>query len=272
MKTIIKITSIFFLGSSLQACQSPSPSNNEVNQDTLINTGALNKTNIPLYGAEVYSKDKVKYGKFVMRMKMVSNPGVISSFFTYDNESWQGGIPWREIDIEVIGKEPNQLQTNLITGYSTKRIHSERVHKIGNLNDFHEFTLIWTPNEITWKVDGQVIHTESAASSKQVIDMRDSRQSYRMNLWISEAAEWAGTFDNKDLPLYQYIDWIEYHRYNKGEFDYEWRDDFNSFDEKRWGKGDWGFDGNLVTFSQDNIAIKNGMLVLGLTNNKTGIN
>ncbi|CAE6920354.1 family 16 glycosylhydrolase [Vibrio sp. B1FLJ16] len=271
MKKIIKIASIIIIGGALNGCGSQSTVT-DINQDTLLKKGNLNKTKTPLYGAEIYSHDKIKFGKFVMRMKMVSSPGVISSFFTYDNKSWQGGIPWREIDIEVVGKQPDQLQTNLITGNSKKRIHSETIHNIQNLDQFHEFTLIWTPDEITWEVDGKVIHTETAATSKQVIDMRDSPQSYRMNLWVSEAVEWAGLFNAQNLPLYQYVDWIEYHSFNNGNFNLEWRDDFNSFNEKRWGKGDWGFDGNLVTFSPNNIAIQDSMLVLGLTNNPKGIN
>ncbi len=259
-----------FWGVILTGCYSTSniqteEFSSEVNQDTLVKTGTLNTSNVPLFGAEVYSHDKVKFGKFVMRMKMVSNPGVVSSFFTYDNESWKGGIPWREIDIEVIGKSPNQFQTNLITGELTKRVHSEKMHKLENLDQFHEFTLTWTPDEISWSVDGNVVHVERSETSQQVIDMRDAPQSYRMNIWISEAAEWVGLFNKRDLPLYQYVDWIEYYSYNEGQFNLAWRDDFTFFDEKRWGKGDWGFDNNLVTFSKDNAFIKDEMLVLGLT-------
>lgn len=270
MKDFIKLTSMIIAGSVLLGCQSSSTNSGGdmstvVNQDTLNKTGKLNKSQTALYGAEVYSNDKVKFGKFVMRMKMVSKPGVVSSFFTYDNESWQGGIPWREIDIEVIGKQPNQLQTNLITGNLTKREHSERVHNVENIEEFHEFTLTWTPDEISWLVDGKVLYAESAATSKQVVYMRDSFQSYRMNLWVSKAAEWVGTFNKNSLPLYQYVDWIEYYSYDDGKFNLKWRDDFNYFDEKRWGKGDWSFDGNLVTFSKDNVVIKDNMLVLGLT-------
>ena len=85
------------------------------NQDTLAQTGSLNRSDKALFGAEVFSLDKVLYGKFVTRMKLVSAPGVVSSFFTYDDESWQGeGRPWREIDFEVIGKYPEQLQTNMM--------------------------------------------------------------------------------------------------------------------------------------------------------------
>ncbi len=267
---------LIFSGAILSGCNSTANVSTEqvspnVNQDTLVKTGKLNTSDVPLYGAEVYSHDKVKFGKFVMRMKMVSNPGVVSSFFTYDNESWQGGIPWREIDIEVIGKNPDQFQTNLITGELTKRVHSENMHSLENISQFHEFTLTWTPEEISWAVDGNLVHVETAATSQQVIDMRDAPQSYRMNVWISQAAEWVGAFNKQDLPLYQYVDWMEYYSYNDGKFNLKWRDDFTFFDDKRWGKGDWGFDSNLVTFAKNNVAIKDEMLVLALTAGSAGI-
>ncbi|MDN3717716.1 family 16 glycosylhydrolase [Vibrio breoganii] len=274
MNRIAKLGSALLMSSILMGCTSGSSApaeNQNANQDTMAASGKLNTTDVPLYGAEVYSKDKVKFGKFVVRMKMVSNPGVVSSFFTYDNESWQGGIPWREIDIEVIGKNPNQFQTNLITGDSGNRIHSENIHELANMDEFHEFTVIWTPDKISWLVDGKEVYTERAEDSQQVIDMRSSPQSYRMNLWISEAAEWVGKFNKEDLPLYQYVDWIEYHSYENGEFELDWRDDFTSFDSERWGKGDWGFDSNLVTFAPENVIIKDDMLILGLTAGSKGI-
>ncbi len=97
----------------ITACSSDSKTPPQGNEGT---SPSFNTTDQSLYGAEVFSHDKVLFGKFVIRMKMVSSPGVISSFFTYDNESWAGGIPWREIDIESVGKRADLLQTNLITG------------------------------------------------------------------------------------------------------------------------------------------------------------
>ncbi|MGF1695214.1 family 16 glycosylhydrolase [Vibrio lamellibrachiae] len=261
---------LIFLSAAL-AITGCSTEHQSPNQDSHANSGQLNKSDVSLYGAEVYSHEKVQFGKFVVRMKMVSSPGVVSSFFTYDNESWQGGIPWREIDIEAIGKHPNQLQTNLITGLASNRLHSENTHSVANLNDFNQYTLIWTPDKIEWQVNSDTIHKELGSHSQQVIDMRDSPQSYRMNVWISEAIGWVGKFEVESLPLYQVVDWIEYYSYDKGDFTLAWRDDFDDFDYSRWGKGDWGFESNLVTFSHDNADVIDGKLILALTSEVTGI-
>ncbi|MFH0265428.1 family 16 glycosylhydrolase [Vibrio rumoiensis] len=246
----------------------------EVNQDTLTQNGDKNTSAVPLYGAEIYSLDTVHFGKFVIKMKLLSKPGTVSSFFTYDNQSWQGeGRPWREIDIEAIGIKPDVLQTNLITGTLDKRIHSENKHAVANLTDFHTYTLEWTPNYISWQVDNTLIHKETAEKSQQVIDMRDTPQTYRMNVWISEAIGWVGKFDPASLPAYQVIDWIEYYQYEPdGSYKLAWRDDFTTFDNKRWAKGDWGFPGNLVTFSPENAFIKDGKLMLMLSAKADGAN
>ncbi len=245
----------------------------DVNQDTRAKVSGKNSASAALYGAELYSLERIQFGKFVIRMKMVSLPGVVSSFFTYDNESWQGeGRPWREIDFETIGSQPDLLQTNLITGTAGERIHSEKTTAVKDIDSFHTYTLEWTPEFITWKVNGKVVRTDLAKDSQQTKDMADTPQTYRANIWISEVIDWVGEFDEKQLPKYQVIDWIEFHEYKEDKsFAFAWRDDFNKFDSKRWGKGDWGFESNIVKFSPDNIKVIDGELVLGLTLGQSGI-
>lgn len=245
----------------------------DLNQDTRAKVSAKNSATAPLFGAEIYSLERVHFGKFILRMKMVSEPGVVSSFFTYDNESWQGeGRPWREIDFETIGSQPDLLQTNLITGTAAKRTHSEKTTAVDNIEGFHTYTLEWTPDAIVWKVNGKTVRTDLAKDAQQTRDMADTPQTYRANIWISEVIDWVGRFDEKQLPRYQVIDWIEYHEYKADKtFALKWRDDFTTFDDKRWGKGDWSFDSNIVTFAPDNIKVVDGELVLGLTYGKAGV-
>ncbi len=109
------------------------------------------------------------------------------------------------------------------------------------------------------------IHQELASQSLQVQNMRDTPQSYRMNLWVADSIDWAGRFNIDNLPLEQTIDWIEYYAYDNGEFTLEWRDDFTYFDSNRWGKGDWSFTENLATFRPENAVIVDDALVLRLT-------
>ena len=267
------------IGAAVLACSLIMPSvvtaqnTTDVNQDTRAKVSGKNSASAPLYGAELYSLERIHFGKFVIHMKMVSLPGVVSSFFTYDNESWQGeGRPWREIDFETIGSHPDLLQTNLITGTASDRVHSEKTTAVKDIESFHTYTLEWTPDSIVWKVNGETVRTDLAKDSKQTRDMSDTPQTYRSNIWISEVIDWVGEFDEKQLPKYQVIDWIEFYEYKQDKtFAFAWRDDFDKFDNERWGKGNWGFDTNLVTFSKDNIKVIDGELVLALTLAESGI-
>lgn len=222
-------------------------------------------------GAELYSSESVKYGRFDIRMKTIAGSGTVSSFFTYYNESYVGGSePWREIDIEVLGKSTSIWQSNIITGNLTSKQTSEKLHPSTNLNqDYHTYSLEWTPDYIAWYFDGQEVRRDT--KTQQVTDCQSKNQSYRMNLWISDQPAWVGQFNESILPVYQFINWMSYSEYTPGKgpngsnFTLKWKDDFNSFDTQRWGAGDWTFDGNLVDFAKENIVVKDGYCILCLT-------
>ncbi|NLD91827.1 MAG: family 16 glycosylhydrolase [Fibrobacter sp.] len=221
-------------------------------------------------GAELYSLESVKYGRFDVRMKTIAGSGTVSSFFTYYNESYVGSPePWREIDIEVLGKSTSIWQSNIITGNAASKVTSEGIHNFANLNqEYHTYSVEWTPDYIAWFFDGQEIRR---TTGQQVTDCQTKNMSYRFNLWISDVPEWVGAFNESILPVYQYINWMTYSEYTPGRgpngsnFTQKWRDDFDSFNSSRWGKGDWTFDGNLVDFHADNIVMRDGYCILCLT-------
>ncbi len=226
-----------------------------------------------LKGAEVFYHETVLFGKFEVRMKMVNEKGIVSSFFLNDGKSWQG-LPflWREIDIEALGKEKNLFQTNSITGHAANKIMSELKHKVKDLpTKYHTYTIEWTPDYVALYVDGVLLRKDIAAKSQQIIDLRDTPLTYRMNLWISTAEEWVGRFNKNTLPQYQFINWIKYYEYTPGggaggsDFSLAWTDDFNSLNSERWGTGNWSFESCLVYFEPANAVIKDGYLILCLT-------
>jgi hypothetical protein len=219
----------------------------------------------PYHGAEVYSKDAVLYGKFVMRMKMAKGSGMLSTFFTFKGNSHETGVFWEELDIEVFGKEnATILGTNIITdGVDGPTSHSSQdVYLNYSLaDDYHTYTLEWTPDYVAWFIDG----VEYRRVTGGVVSSLTSPQSYRFNAWISCSPEWVGPIDAQRLPQFQKVDWIEYHSYNNGQFELEWRDDFQTFDDSRWAKANWTFDCNEVDFTADNVSIVDGKLVLAIT-------
>jgi endo-1,3-1,4-beta-glycanase ExoK len=229
-------------------------------------------------GAEMYSNESVKYGRFDMRLRSIHGSGVVSAFFTYYNDSYLGSPePWSEIDIEILGKRTDEFQSNIITGNASSKNTSEELHHFGDLSEaYHTYSVEWTPDYIAWFFDGNEVRRSTGS---QVTDCQVKDMSYRFNAWVSDVPGWVGSFDPSILPVYMFINWMSYSRYTPGagdegtDFTFAWKDDFDTFNSSRWSKGDWTFDGNLVDFSPNNIIVKDGYCIIGITRaGQTGFN
>jgi beta-glucanase (GH16 family) len=220
----------------------------------------------PYKGAEIYSAEPAKYGRYVMRMRMAKGSGLLSTFFTYKNGSEISGAVWEEIDIEVLGKnDAYQMQSNIIVG--SPRQTTEMLHTASQslADDYHTYTLEWTPDYVAWFIDGQQVRRISGGN---FVNTLVNPQTMRFNIWASTSESWVGAFNSSILPVYQFVNYMEYYAYNTSTktFNLSWRDDFNTFDSSRWGKADWTFDGNYVDFDPANVVVQNGTLILALTN------
>jgi endo-1,3-1,4-beta-glycanase ExoK len=221
-------------------------------------------------GAELFSNDHVKYGRFDIRMRSISGSAVISAFFTYYDDSYLGSPePWGEIDIEIMGKKTNEFQSNIITGTAENKVTSEKMHTCSNLSEtYNTYSIEWTPDYIAWFFNGNEVRRSTGS---QVTACQPNEMSYRFNAWVTDVAAWGGAFDPSILPVYQFINWISYSEYTPGageggsNFTPEWREDFDSFDSTRWSKGDWTFGGNMVDFSPENIVVQDGYCIIGIT-------
>jgi hypothetical protein len=218
-------------------------------------------------GAEIYTlAPEGPYGKYVMRMRAAKGSGLISAFFLWKNGSETGAFPWEEVDIEIFGKDNAEIwQTNIITGMAPTTNMSEGEHEPGfSLGDeYHEFTVEWSPSSVVWLLDGNPVRTVNGDPADDLV----SAAQLRFNVWASTSVEWVGPWDDDILPRYMYVDWVEYYPWLGAAFDddYEWRDDFNTFNTSRWGKADWSFDGNRVDFIPENAYVYNGNLYLRVT-------
>lgn len=230
-------------------------------------------SNYYFYGAELYSKETFTYGKFEAKMKMAYAPGCISSMFLYYNDSYKGGTEvWNEIDIEVIGKQPNGFQSNIITGKSEKKVTSENMYTTSSpiSNDFHIYTIEWTPEYVAWYFDGvEVRRNDASNDSKKQVEALVKDQSLRFNIWSSKSVDWVGNLYQKNIPITQEIDYVKVYNYDAASktFTENWTDDFNSsLDTKRWGTGNWQME-NVVERPK-NVVVEDGMLKLMLTKEK----
>lgn len=228
----------------------------------LVLAGASTGEAKPYKGAELYSLQGFLHGRMEMRMRMIRGSGLLSTFFTYKNGSEIAGTTWEEIDIEVFGKDDAKAwQSSIITG--NPRTTSEQVHSVpSSLADgFHTYTLEWTPEYVSWSIDGVLVRKTEGGQVSSLINP----QSLRFNVWSSESTGWVGVLDEAALPAYQFVNWIKYYRYENGQFVLDWTDDFDSLNSSRWAKGNWTFDTNRVDFDPANAVVQDGMLVLAIT-------
>ncbi len=220
---------------------------------------------------EIFSLTSYQYGKVEFRMRAAKASGVISNFFFYKNGSEQADVFWEEIDIEVFGKQgSNSWQSNLITGGIGEPIlRSEGIHTevSGLADEYHTYTLEWKPNSVLWKIDGITVRTQDDDLENQAKDI-NSPASLRFNFWNPNIPEWVGPFSENDLPLQMFVNWMKFYPYQNGAFSStpQWVENFNTFDDSQWGKANWTFTENQSDFVPENVVVKNGYLVLSITN------
>lgn len=216
----------------------------------------------PYSGAEVFVHDAELYGKYVIRMRAAKGSGIISNFFLWKEGSELPGVFWEEVDVEVFGKDnATSWQSNILTGLDALD-SSEEIHYHGSLGDaYHTYTLEWTPDRVSWSLNGEVVRTTEGGQASELTNPAQ----LRLNFWPPNIPAWVGAWDDSILPVYMYVNWVEYHRWTGSGFELSWRDDFDTLDPGRWGRADWTFAENRADFSPENVVVRDGVLVLAMT-------
>ena len=219
-------------------------------------------------GAELRTLDSFLYGKFEVRYKPAQGEGIVSSFFTYNDDA--PNTDWNEIDIELLGRFPNVVDMNVITNTSHLRTHYT---SLNTHLDFNVYGFEWTPEYVAWFINGEEVYRQTDDHIEDLIHP----SKIMMNIWNPTYDDWVGIWDDRVLPRFAYYDWAQYSSYTPGNgnvgtdnnFTLEWQDDFDEFDEERWEKSHnhtWG--GNQSLFIQENIVFQNGKLILCLTDDE----
>lgn len=218
------------------------------------------------WGAEYRTHEGFVYGRFEARYKPPYGSGMLASFFTYHDIT--SSTAWNEIDFEILGRYTNDVQvTSIGPGQSIRNSH-QHVPFIPQ-EDFHTYAFEWTPEYIAWFIDDEEVYRQDQAH----IQNFKHPQKIMMNIWSPEWAGWSGPWDDRILPLFAWYDWVSYASHTPGSgnsgtgnnFTLQWKDEFDTWDQARWGKGTHTFGGNRVTFKPENVIFKDGCMVLCLT-------
>ncbi len=226
-----------------------------------------NLTAKPYRGAELRTIDSYTYGRFEVRYKAAPGAGQTSTFFTYYDgpNSYEN---WNELDIEILGRYPDDVQFNSITPYQTNHVSHQFVG-FNPYTNYHVYAIEWTPDYVAWFVDGEEVYRQTEDHVSTLVQP----QKIMMNIWPPIYADWAGVLNPDMLPVFAYYDWVQYSSYTPGagntgtgnNFTIQWRDDFDSWDQNRWAKGSHTWVGNNSQFTPDNSVFRDGNMILCLT-------
>lgn len=217
-------------------------------------------------GAELRTLDSLQYGRFETSMRSSQGDGYLSSFFTYNDK--YPASNWAEIDFEVLGRWPNNIDVNIIDERGSHlRQHPTEV----NVHlDFHRYAFEWTPDYVAWFFDGEEFYRQTGDH----ISTLSEPGKLMMNIWTPAYTDWVGIMDDRILPRYAHYDWVSYASYTPDagsvgtdlNFTPVWTDSFDVFDESRWEKSDGHtWNGNNALLLAENIVYENGHMILCLT-------
>ncbi|KAG7692340.1 hypothetical protein KL949_004574 [Ogataea haglerorum] len=161
------------------------------------------------------------FGKVEVLLKAANGTGIISSFYLQSDDL-------DEIDLEWFGGDGYEVQTNYFSKGNTATYDRGGYH---NMEDpraaFHNYTIDWTAEALTWYVDGKAIRTLTNDSSQ---GYPQSPMYLMMGIWAGGDStnaqgtiEWAGGLTNyDDAPFSMYIKKLVAVDYSSGsEYRYE---------------------------------------------------
>jgi hypothetical protein len=224
--------------------------------------------------AEVYTTASYRYGRFEQRMQVAAGDGVVSSAFLWKSGSEMSGAYWNELDFEKINADCS-LQLNAIYGLPSQGHASIVPLATFGLSDlcsaYHTYAYEWTPTYIAWAIDGKEVRRDTDAATAQAYAQNATAgMQFHFNLWPGTTA-FGGNFQPSELPVHQYISWVQYSAYTPGtgdgggDFTLSWRESFENGLPSGWATGNWVSPLQQSTHSPANVTVVNGVLVLSLT-------
>lgn len=162
------------------------------------------------------------YGRLEARMKSPDSSGFVQSMFTFQFYK----DPWQEIDIELQGRLPDSVSTNVITNHAAdfeecdlyKCTHNTEKHLEINARhsaQWHVYTIDWLPEKVDFFVDGKLKRTVTRDEIEQAGgNFPNQPATLLMNFWLpnQKIAKWfGGEWSLTQLPLVAQYDWFRYY-------------------------------------------------------------
>ncbi|KAK6456938.1 concanavalin A-like lectin/glucanase domain-containing protein [Scheffersomyces xylosifermentans] len=154
----------------------------------------------------IVSNFYILYGRVEVEIKAAHGTGIISSFYLQSDVL-------DEIDVaEVFGGDIYEFQSNYFVRGNTTTYDRGGYHPMAvpPMNEFHKYSVDWTPERIEWKLNGQTVRILNKDNSQ---GFPDSPMFIKFRLWAGGdpdneqgTVEWAGGLTNyQTAPFSMYI-------------------------------------------------------------------
>jgi GR25 family glycosyltransferase involved in LPS biosynthesis len=152
--------------------------------------------------AALSTRDRYRYGTFSADLRPTGQAGLISGMFLHRNS------PRQEIDIEFVGRDTTKLLVNTYYNPGTEGSRMEYGYRgtpelidlgFDAAEDFHRYQIDWTPEQVQWKVDGQVVVERAHWAPTPIPNLP---MQFHINLWLTRSTELAGRLNRRRLPAH----------------------------------------------------------------------
>lgn len=162
-------------------------------------------------GTLLASSHYMWYGKVSATLRTSRGRGVVTAFILLSDVK-------DEIDYEFVGSDLTQAQSNFYFQGITNYQNGQNISLSDTFNNYHTYTIDWTPEQITWSIDGQVGRVKKRSdtwnSTSNRYDYPQSPARVQLSLWPGGlptngegTINWAGglvDWNSEDIQNNQY--------------------------------------------------------------------
>ena len=183
------------------------------------------------------SRFYIMFGKISVVARAAPGQGIVSSIVLQSDDL-------DEIDIEFVGNDAHQMQTNFFSKGDTSTYDRGQYHQVGEdvTNDYHKFTIDWSPDVLKWYIDEQLLRTLHFADKPDYYPQ--TPMTVRLGAWAAGdptnpegTIQWAGgVCDYSAGPFVYNVKSINIEDYSTGT-NYEYMDQSGSWTSIRAHNG-----------------------------------
>ncbi|KXX81575.1 putative glycosidase crf1 [Madurella mycetomatis] len=168
-----------------------------LNYDT--DLGAVFSINGEADAPTISSERWIFFGQVDVTVRAARGAGIVTSFVLQSDDL-------DEIDWEWLGGDNAQVQTNYFSKGCTETYDRGGFSPVADpINQFHTYTIRWTPEQLDWIIDGAVVRTLRNTGIEGCAGYPQSPMQIKLGTWVAGrpgapqgTIDWAGGLANFD--------------------------------------------------------------------------